>query len=479
MTVPAETELPTDPKADPRIVAIRSRLVPVQYVPITPHPKQALWLMDPREEMLAGGAAGPGKSTYLLMAALQFAWRPGYSAFIGRRTFTDLSQSLIPKSHDWLRGTGAAWNGTDHRWTFPTEGSPATLSFGYFDGEYDRFRYGGPEYQFVGFDELTELRRADYQFMFSRLRRVEAMSDIPLRARATSNPGGRGREWVKEWFVDACTIVERMADGTPTGILVSEDGKKAYAPGRISDNPYLDAESYIDQSLARLDPVTRRQLLYGDWTARQSGGVFKRETIPVLDALPQSWSKVRAWDLAGSEGGNYTVGCLVSYGPHPLPLGGWCVEHVVRGRWTPAARDEVILNTARADGKLVRVIIEQEGGSGGIAQVESIKRTLSGYSVTAVRPTGDKLTRAGPFATQAGIGRVAVVRGPWLAAFLDELEAFPDGEYDDQVDSASMGYLSLPQSIHRGAASVYVPERGPTAFDDLRGMTIGGGGRDG
>jgi predicted phage terminase large subunit-like protein len=432
-------------------------LVPAKYVPYTPLPVQAAFLSDLSEEVFFGGAAGGSKTCALLMAALQYCEVRGYAALLMRRTYMELAQpgSLLDLSHEWLSGTDAHWDGEQHRWSFP---SGAKLSFGHLDSAMGRYRYQSSEQQMIGFDEVTEFPESDYRFLFSRLRGAQGLN-VPLRMRAASNPGGRGHEWVRTRFVDPLTRVA------------------TFYPSKLSDNPHLDATAYTRQ-LDRLDPVTRARLLHGDWDVRSGGLVFKRETIPVLDAPPAtSWSKVRAWDLAGSEGGNYTVGVLMSYGPNPPPNGGWCVEHVVRGRWTPAARDEAILQTARADGKLVRVFIEQEPGSGGIAQAQSITRMLSGFSVTAVRPTGDKLTRAGPVATQAGIGRVAVVRGPWLAAFLDELEAFPDGEFDDQVDALAHSFSALPQSLSRGGASVYVPERGPTAFDDLRGMTIGGGDR--
>jgi phage terminase large subunit-like protein len=48
---------------------------------------------------------------------------------------------------------------------------------------------------------------------------------------------------------------------------------------------------------------------------------------------------------------------------------------------------------------------------------------LAGYVVHAERPTGDKVTRARPFAAQVEAGNVALVRGAWNLAYLDELGA--------------------------------------------------------
>jgi len=206
--------------------------------------------------VLYGGAGGGGKSSALLMAALQFVQIPGYSAMLLRRTYADLAKSgaLMDRAADWLSGR-ARWNGTEHRWTFP---SGAILEFGYLDNERDRDNYRSAEYQFIGFDEVTTFREADYRFLFSRLRRLKA-SPIPIRMRGATNPGGIGHEWVKARFI--------------TG----EQPGRRFLPARLADNPFLDAEEYI-RSLDELDPITRAQILAGDWEAYQ-GGRFQKEWL--------------------------------------------------------------------------------------------------------------------------------------------------------------------------------------------------------
>jgi phage terminase large subunit-like protein len=63
-------------------------------------------------------------------------------------------------------------------------------------------------------------------------------------------------------------------------------------------------------------------------------------------------------------------------------------------------------------------------------------------------------------------GRVYFVRGPWLDQLVDELEEFPGGAHDDQVDALSLGFKVLgdrvpPQNPQAGqaAARVLVPAR--------------------
>lgn len=110
----------------------------------------------------------------------------------------------------------------------------------------------------------------------------------------------------------------------------------------------------------------------------------------------------------------------------------------------------VIFQTAVADGRGVEIVIEQEPGASGKSQIDALVAMLAGFRVSGRRNTGDKLTRAGPLASQAEAGNVRLLAGPWVAPFLDELEAFPSpGVHDDQVDAASGAFLALTQVSER------------------------------
>src|SRR5204863_6819193 len=114
------------------------------------------------------------------------------------------------------------------------------------DVEKDVYRYQSAEFQFVGFDELTQFTEYQYTYLFSRLRRLRSM-DIPIRMRSASNPGGIGHQWVKKRFI-------------------TERGSEAiFIPATLHDaEPYLDTSEYRD-SLPKLPEELRKQLLDGDW----------------------------------------------------------------------------------------------------------------------------------------------------------------------------------------------------------------------
>lgn len=232
------------------------------YVPHKPHPRQQTFLDLTCREALFGGAAGGGKSDALLMAALQHVHVPGYAALLLRRTYQDLSLpgAIMDRAQQWLANSGAKWDEEAKEFRFNGGGR---LCFGYLQVDKDRFRYSSAEFQFIGFDELTQFPERWYRFLFSRLRKPQRgpLAAVPLRMRGATNPGNIGHEWVRKRF---------MLDP-----LDPETGEeRVFVPSLLSDNPSLDAATYR-QALAQLDRHTRRQLEEGVWAPDTSGLVYK------------------------------------------------------------------------------------------------------------------------------------------------------------------------------------------------------------
>jgi predicted phage terminase large subunit-like protein len=192
----------------------------------------------------------------------------------------------------------------------------------------------------------------------------------------------------------------------------------------------------------------------------RSGGMFRREWFPVVAAAPAVATRLRFWDMASSPAGDYTAGVRMAR----VDPGIYYVEDVVRGRWTPHERDQVILQTAQIDGRSVGVRVEQEPGSAGVSVVAATVKLLAGYAIRGERPTGDKTARAGPFASQCEAGNVRLVVGGWIREFLDEIELFPFGRNDDQVDGCSGCFNELALAP---PPSRIVP--GPNPFRGYRG----------
>jgi len=409
------------------------------FCPEEPSLTQKVFLRTYSLEALFGGAAGGGKSSALLMAALQYVDVPGYNAILFRRTYADLSLpgAIMDRFQSWMaKYEDVKWNANNYTAVFP---SGARLSFGYLNNQQDYLRYKGAEFQFIGMDEVTEIRENDYRYLFSRLRRPASgpVSKVPLRMRAASNPAPN---WVRQRF-----------------IVEGQEHNRVFVPSMLTDNPGIDAESYR-LSLSALDPIERRRLEQGDWWATTLGSMFERESIILVDynEIPQLSSSARAvrfWDMAATEPSSTNVDPDWTVGTLALFDQGICyILDVKRARVKSDKVEKLIAQTAYEDGMSVAIRVEQEPGSSGKALIDQYARyVLPGYDFQGIRVTGDKLTRARPFAAAIVNGNVRVVRGSWLTDWLDELSSFPEScSHDDQVDSAVGAFsfltgLGLPQ----------------------------------
>jgi len=419
------------------------------WIPHLPTPRQARFLTIPSREAFYGGAAGGGKSDALLMAALQYVTVPGYSAIIFRKTYADLSLpgALMDRAADWLQGK-AHWSDKTKTWTFP---SGATVSFGYMEHEKDKFRYKGAEYQFVGFDELTQFTETQYRFMFSRLRRLTGAT-VPIRMRGASNPGDTGHEWVKKRFV--------------------KPGRKGvpFIPARIRDNPHLDFADYV-QSLNELDPITRRQMLAGDWDAF-AGGRFLKEWFGEFRIECDERRKIYWYILGNGEHiecqqcWNF---CTVDPASRAEEINDYTVisTFAVTPRkdilWLDAVRERIALDKichriaeVCQDWEPAWVGIEDVGFQLGI--LNEARRHPNIPAVRGLKPKGTgKLARATPAINRAEQGQIWIPAQmrmdngdeafPWIEDCIGELVQFTGDDevdaHDDVVDTLSYAIQEL------------------------------------
>jgi predicted phage terminase large subunit-like protein len=407
--------------------------------------KQHLFLLlDRALEVMYGGAGGGGKTIALLLLSLQYADVPGHSALILRRTFKELSKSgaIMDRAHEMLRGTSAIWSGQEKCYYFPTGHGlkPSRLQFGYLESERDKYQYSSAEFQDIIFEELTEFEESQYTFLFSRLRKPADM-DCPLRMRSATNPGGVGHEWVKARF---------PVDREPL------EKEPLFIPAAINDNFAIDREAYI-ASLMNLLPIDRERIMKGNWTVTDGGRVIDRSWFAekFIDAVPPGiLVRCRAWDLAASSNreNKRTAGVKMARTVDDS----YIVEHAVAEWWVPGDRDNAIKATAEADTPRCKVLIEEEGGSGGPTQNQALIKRLAGWDAESIKVTGgdgDKIKRAGPFASQCKIGNVYLVRGPWNESYLNELHVAQEkARLLDQLDASSLGFNWLAAFSGAGTA---------------------------
>jgi len=306
---PTKVEAAPKPEA-PEIIRIDSETLPEEEYNVVFKPNagpQTEFLAAAEREVLYGGSAGGGKSYAMLADPLRYMGHPAFSGLLLRHTTEELrelifkSQEMYPKI--W---PGIKWSERKMQWTAP---SGARLWMSYLDREEDVLRYQGLAFSWIGFDELTQWPTPfAWNYMRSRLR--STANDLPVYMRATTNPGGRGHNWVKKMFIDPAPANKAFeATDIETGeVLRYPDShpksgkalfKRRFIPARLSDNPYLAEQGDYEAMLLSLPEQQRRQLLDGDWDIKE-GAAFTEfnRNIHVIEPykIPSNWVKFRACD---------------------------------------------------------------------------------------------------------------------------------------------------------------------------------------
>ena len=99
----------------------------------------------------------------------------------------------------------------------------------------------------------------------------------------------------------------------------------------------------------------------------------------------------------------------------------------------PELRRRVEIEANRVKASLILI---EEAGSG-IQMIQDLKQNTR-LNVTGIIPKDDKATRLQSVSPMIEGGRISIPKdAPWLAVFRHELMLFPNGKYDDQVDSLS------------------------------------------
>ena len=286
----------------------------------------------------------------------------------------------------------------------------------------------GPNLSGVWLDEASLMSVDTFTVSIGRLREAGEQGWLT----ATFTPKGR-QHWTYEVF----------ATGRPDTAIFH---------ARTADNPFLPS-GFHDTVRAQYTSVLAAQELEGQFV--DSGGtMFKRHWFTLVDSVPELNHKLRAWDLAATatdekkaRDPDYTAGVLLGKAQD----GTTYILDVRRIRGTPQQVQALVKRTAESDGREVTVWIEQEPGSAGKSLIDHYRRhVLGNFAFYGQRSTGDKATRAQPLAAQAEGGTVKLLRGPWVKDFLDEVECFPLGSHDDQVDAATLAYLHLRDSRFAG-----------------------------
>lgn len=270
---------------------------------------QQFFMTSPVYETLYEGTRGPGKTITLLMDYAQHVnqgFGPAWRGVLFRRHYKDLDDA-ISKSKQWFpKIFGATFNEQKTFWRFPNGEELLLRQFATSD---DYWSYHGHEYPWIGWEELTTYPDDGcYKVMMSCSR--SSYPGMPRKYRATTNPYGRGHNWVKNRF--------RLPHGR--GKIISTPGEpdRIAIHGRLTENTILlKADPHYINNL-RAAARNHNELMAwteGSWDIT-SGGMFDdvwdsaKHVIPPF-RIPASWRIDRSLDWGSSR---------------PFSIGWWAIS---------------------------------------------------------------------------------------------------------------------------------------------------------
>jgi phage terminase large subunit-like protein len=430
---------------------------------------------NPNSLYITDGYNVTHNSSALLLKAAKHIKTPGYGAVIFRRTSPEITNEggLWDESRKFYRNIPGATDreyGLD--WSFP---AGSAISFGHAQYEKDvENKYPGAQICFLGFDEIAKFTERQFWFLFSRNRTT---CGIKPQIVGTCNPDADS--WVAkliEWWIDQDTgypIEERSGivryfyrinnqiywAGTaaeleqqfPQLSAIAPPKSFTFIPSTVDDNKILLATNpEYKSNLLSLHPVEVERLLKGNWKIKyEAGTIFNRNWFDIIYGLPEKkhGATVSFWDFAATSAEMATNQSYYSAKVKITQIDD--IYYITDCFWEQVsadAGDESVLAHAQQDGKSCKVRWELEGGSAGLKYESHLKRVLRGYDAKAVKPLGDKVTRALPLARSAKQGKVKLLLGGWNTQFLSAVHQF-DGTrkplINDIVDAADGAYGEL------------------------------------
>ena len=209
-----------------------------------------------------------------------------------------------------------------------------------------------------------------------------------------------------------------------------------------SHGEYLWPEWFDRKHWAQFEGNPRTwSALYQQLPVPSSGDLFKPDQLKTVEAIPAgpiTW--VRGWDLASTTDGDWTAGIKLGR----MTDGRYIIADMQMFRRGPDERDAAIVNTAAQDGNQTAIDLPQDPGQAGKTQILYLTRQLAGYRVFSSPESGDKRTRAEPFAAQVNVGNILILHGVWNKPLIEAMRGFPGtGTPDDPIDACSRAFARL------------------------------------
>lgn len=403
---------------------------------LTLYPAQAAAIDEPEGDAIIEASPKAGKTRGCLQWFIEETERKGIHATYPRHlwvapTYSQAKIAFRRAYQEVLDSEEVAIHKTEHTITLP---SGAVLVFASGDRHDNLY---GEDYFSLVVDEGSRLSHDAWIAAQSTLNHTGG------RIRIITNVTNR-----RNWAYRLAREVERgRMNGWAYARLTQDD---AIAAGVV--DPDDDA-----RARDRLPDDVYRTLYYAE--VGDDGAIQLDIDKIERSEIPEMVTWARAWDLATTEGGDWTVGVKVA-GNHE----GFWIADIVRERVQPEGVINLIRQTATVDGPAVDQVVEEEKGSSGRLFLETIRQQLDSIPTAGpVWPAGveqNKIIRAWPMAVAIGQGRYAFAPDFDSTELMAELESWPDSRYDDQTDALAHAHNHLAPLVQGLVGSGWVPGQG-------------------
>ncbi len=210
------------------------------------------------------------------------------------------------------------------------------------------------------------------------------------------------------------------------------------------DNPLLD-KLEIDEMVSEISPALREQEVYGRFVDTEQDGIIKREWFRYYDLTPtlslerRGSRIIQSWDTAFKKNTENDYSVCTTWA---VMENGYYLIDVWRGRVEFPELKKIVIDKYN-EFKPDEILIEDKGS--GQSLIQELERGTR-IPIKGIKVEQDKITRVHIITPLIESGRVYLPENAyWLKDFLNECEDFPNGQFDDSVDSMSQALAYLKE----------------------------------
>ncbi|MBE0572981.1 MAG: phage terminase large subunit [Ignavibacteriaceae bacterium] len=206
------------------------------------------------------------------------------------------------------------------------------------------------------------------------------------------------------------------------------------------DNPLLDPKE-IDELVKEISPALRDQEIYGKFVDAETAGIIKHDWWRYYEDENKLYEqrvlkKVQSWDTAfkKNQENDYSVCTTWLVGVNAFYL-----IDMWKGRVEFPELKKKVVELYELH-KINEILIEDKAS--GQSLLQELQRNTR-LPIKPIKVEQDKIARVNAITPFIEAGRIILPQNKyWLKSFTDECEEFPNGEFDDVVDSMSQFLLN-------------------------------------